>query len=125
MNGSDSQTSKSPLWDWPSWMKGSVPNPLDVFATPQNLVQPILPGWVFGGVVNVTGQNSSAPDTERDIVGNRAMVANSAEINAIKTQAAASRLDRVIADLTTLKEKEPKEYDRVAAALRDVLKGEQ
>ena len=44
MNGSDSQTSKSPLWDWPSWMKGSVPNPLDVFATPQNLVQPILPG---------------------------------------------------------------------------------
>ena len=47
------------------------------------------------------------------------------EINAIKTQAAASRLDRVIADLTTLKEKEPKEYDRVAAALRDVLKGEQ
>jgi hypothetical protein len=155
MNSSDSQTSNSPMWDWPSWMKGSLPNPLDVFAAPQNLVQSILPGWVFGGVVNVTEQNSSAPDTEREIVAKQsygrqlgrvmdALVVLIAEqqkegrkakafdrlteldreINAVKTQAAASRLDRVIADLATLKEKEPKEYDRVAATLRDVLKGE-
>jgi hypothetical protein len=155
MNSSDSQTSKSPMWDWPSWMKGSMPNPLDVFAAPQNLAQSILPGWVFGGVVNVTEQNSSAPDTEREIVAKQsygrqlgrimdALVVLIAEqqkegrkakafdtlteldreINAVKTQAAASRLDRVIADLATLKEKERKEYDRVAAILRDVLKGE-
>jgi hypothetical protein len=65
---SDSQLSNSPGWDWPSWMKGSVPNPLDVFAAPRNLVQPILPGWVFGSVTNITEQNSSAPDTEREII---------------------------------------------------------
>ena len=64
---SDSQLSNSPVWQWPSWVKGSVPNPLDVFAPPQNLAQPILPGWVFGSTINVTDQNSSAPDTEKDI----------------------------------------------------------
>jgi hypothetical protein len=63
-----SRSSKQPVWDWPSWMKGSVPNPIDIFATPQNLAQSILPGWVIGGVVNVTDQNSSAPDTERAVV---------------------------------------------------------
>jgi len=44
------------------------------------------------------------------------------EINAIKTRAAASRLDHVITDLSALKENAPKEYDRIAAALREVLK---
>ena len=153
MNSSDPSASKTPMWDWPSWMKGSVPNPLDVFAAPQNLVQPILPGWVFGAEVNVTEQNSSAPDTEREIVAKQsygrqlgrimdALVVLIAEqekkgpkpaaldrfmeldreINAIKTQAAASRLARVIADLAMLKEKEPEQYFRVAATLRDVLK---
>lgn len=65
---SDSQLSNSSSWDWPSWMKGSMPNPLDFFAAPRNLVQPILPGWVFGSVTNITEQNSSAPDTEREII---------------------------------------------------------
>jgi hypothetical protein len=64
---SDSQLSNPPGWDWPSWMKGSMPNPLDFFAAPRNFVQPILPGW-FGSVTNITEQNSSAPDTEREIV---------------------------------------------------------
>jgi hypothetical protein len=155
MNSSDHNASKTPMWDWPSWMKGSVPNPLDVFAAPQNLVQPILPGWTVGGVVNVTEQNSAAPDTEREIVAKQSygrqlgriidalvvLVAEQEkkgrsteafdrfmkldrEINAIKTRAAASRLDRVIADLAMLKEKEPEQYDRVAAKLRDALKRE-
>ena len=43
---SNSQLSNPPGWDWPSWMKGSMPNPLDFFAAPRNFVQPILPGWV-------------------------------------------------------------------------------
>lgn len=64
----DSQLSSPPRWDWPSWMKGSMPNPLDFFAAPRNFVQPILPGWVFGSVTNITETNSSAPDTEREIV---------------------------------------------------------
>jgi hypothetical protein len=155
VNSSDLQTFKSPIWDWPAWMKGSVPNPLDVFAAPQNLVQSILPGWVFGGVVNVTEQNSSSPDTERQIVakqsygrqlgrildalvvliaeqeknGRKAKAFDSLmelyrEINATKIQAAANRLDHVIADLATLKENNAKEYGRVAATLREVLKEE-
>ena len=124
MNNSEYQTPNSPMWDWPAWMKGSVPNPLDVFATPQNLVQPILPGWVFGAV-NVTDQNSSAPDTERQIVAKESygrqlgrildalvvliaekekegrkvkafdrLMELDREINAIKMRAAATRLDQ-------------------------------
>src|SRR5947209_4928897 len=65
---SESQVAKPPIWEWPSWMNGSVPNPTDLFAAPRTLVQPILPGWVFGNVTNVTEQNSSAPETEREIV---------------------------------------------------------
>ena len=153
---SDSQVSNSPMWDWPSWMKGSVANPLDVFAAPTNLVQPILPGWVFGSVTNMTEQNSSAPDTEREIVAaqsygrqlGRIMDALAViiadlpkakqnatafeeftktrlEIDDIKAQAAARRLDRIASDLGTLKEAKPKEYDRLAATLREALKAVQ
>ena len=150
---SDSQVSR-PIWDWPSWMKGSFPNPLDVVAAPQNLLQPILPGWVFGSVTNITEQNSSAPDTEREIVAahsygrqlGRVMDALALliadlpkakqdqqafeefakirrEVDDIKANAAAGRLNRIAADLATLKETKPDEYERLAALLREVLKG--
>jgi len=150
---SDSQVSR-PIWDWPSWMKGSLPNPLDVVAAPQNLLQPILPGWVFGSVTNITEQNSSAPDTEREIVAahsygrqlGRVMDALALlvsdlpkakqdqeafeefakirrEIDDIKANAAARRLNRIAADLATLKETKSDEYERLAALLREVLKG--
>ena len=35
---------------------------------PQTLTQPINPGWTFGNLIQVTEQNSSAPDTESQIV---------------------------------------------------------
>src|SRR5438034_1137704 len=35
---------------------------------PQSLTQPINPGWTLGNVINVTENNSNAPDTEREIV---------------------------------------------------------
>ena len=35
---------------------------------PQRLDQPILPGWNFGPVVNVTRENSSAPGTEAAVL---------------------------------------------------------
>ena len=35
---------------------------------PQSLTQPINPGWSFGNVINVTEQNSTAPDTEQEIL---------------------------------------------------------
>src|SRR5260370_9540596 len=139
---SDSQLSNPPRWDWPSWMKGSMPNPLDFFAAPRNFVQPILPGWVFGSVTNITEQNSSAPETEREIIAaqsygrqlGRVMDALAVliadlpkekqdtkafqeftkirlEIDVIKAQAAAPRLDRIAAHLPPLKAPEPAEYD--------------
>jgi len=36
---------------------------------PHTLTQPINPGWTFGNLIQVTEQNSSAPDTEQQIVG--------------------------------------------------------
>jgi hypothetical protein len=35
---------------------------------PRTLDQQINPGWTFGNLISVTEQNSSAPDTEREIV---------------------------------------------------------
>lgn len=61
-----SQPSKLPTWPW-QWPIDKIPNPFAVFA-PQTLDQPINPGWTFGNVISVTEQNSTAPDTERDVV---------------------------------------------------------
>jgi len=35
---------------------------------PQELSQPILPGWLFANSISVTEENSRSPETERDIV---------------------------------------------------------
>lgn len=35
---------------------------------PQNLFQPINAGVTLGGVINITEHNSSAPDTEREVL---------------------------------------------------------
>lgn len=64
----DGSTSpKNPIWPaWPFW---PLPLPTSFASTaPGELVQPINPGWTFGNLISVTEQNSSAPDTERDIV---------------------------------------------------------
>jgi hypothetical protein len=58
-----SQPTPWALWPWPAW-----PFPPSTPTTPDELVQPINPGWTFGNLVSVTEQNSSSPDTERDIV---------------------------------------------------------
>ena len=36
---------------------------------PHSLTQPINPGWTFGNLIQVNERNSSAPDTEQQIVG--------------------------------------------------------
>ena len=68
---SSSRGSSLPMLDWPSWVKDSLSIPFGPFAAPRNLEQPILPGWVFGDVTNITEQNSSAPETERAIVASQ------------------------------------------------------
>jgi hypothetical protein len=58
--------------DLPWWMSRSQLT--DAFFSairpfaPNALSQPILPGWIFGNMISVTEQNSSAPDTEREVV---------------------------------------------------------
>jgi hypothetical protein len=49
---------------WFPWSSGAS----STLSAPQNLEQPILPGWVFGSVVNVSDQNSAAPDVEAAIL---------------------------------------------------------
>ncbi|MDB5516570.1 MAG: hypothetical protein JWQ17_3328 [Tardiphaga sp.] len=48
-------------WGWPLW-------PFGPSVASGEFNQPINPGWTFGNLISVTEQNSSAPDTERNIV---------------------------------------------------------
>ena len=150
-----SQASKAPMWSMPTWMKGSVTNPLDIFAAPQTLNQPILPGWVFGTTVNVTEANSNAPDTEHNVVAQYSygrqlgriidaltviigelpkaqrpakaqhalseLLDLSQDIEEIKLQSSAKRLDRLVTDLSALKNEKPDEYRDLAAKIRSAL----
>ena len=54
-------------WSWPWRAAGAGTSPFPSFA-PQALSQPILPGWLFANSINVTEENSSSPETEREIV---------------------------------------------------------
>ena len=40
--------------------------PINLRLAPENLTQPILPNWQFGGIIN--NQNSTAPGTEEQIL---------------------------------------------------------
>jgi hypothetical protein len=54
-------------WSWPWRVAGAWPGALPSLA-PQELSQPILPGWLFANSISVTEENSRSPETERDIV---------------------------------------------------------
>jgi hypothetical protein len=119
---------------------------------PQPLNQPILPGWLFAGTVNVTEENSASPETERHIVaahsygqqlGRILDVVNDLiaerpadapglrsirefeqlwrDIESIKAQSAAQRIEQAIADLARMKQQHPGEYRRLAAMVGSVL----
>ena len=133
---SPSNLSKAPAWSPWSWLS--------------EFVQPINPGWTFGNLT-INDQNSSAPDTERDIIAvesygrqlghvidalavlvkkqsnwernpaYKEFIAMRETIEAIKVNAAAHRLDRIAADLTELKNSDKSEYERLAQKLREAL----
>ncbi|MBX3605007.1 MAG: hypothetical protein KF788_07035 [Piscinibacter sp.] len=115
---------------------------------PQNLVQPILPGWTF----NINSNNSSAPQTEAEVVQRHSygrqlgriadalavllaaapakvredesvqkFVELKADIDAVKRDAAAARVRRLGADLDLLKKADPDEYRRLRQALLRTL----
>jgi hypothetical protein len=63
----DTDPSKTPAWPaWPLFSFWLPDRPAPVAS--DDFVQPINPGWNFRNLISVTEQNSSAPDTERDIV---------------------------------------------------------
>jgi hypothetical protein len=57
----DSGKAKPRLWWDPFGFWGAR-------VAPNELYQPILPGWMFAGTVTVNERNSSAPETEQEIV---------------------------------------------------------
>ena len=54
-------------WEWPRFMMDAMRSE-SVSSAPRELNQPILPGWMFANSINVTEENSGAPETERKIV---------------------------------------------------------
>jgi hypothetical protein len=143
-------TVDQPFWPW------AASDPADWVRTwqsalrlaPQNLVQPILPGWTF----NINSNNSSAPQTEADVVATHsygrqlgrisdalaALIAErdagtptdkryteflkmKGEIDVVKREAAQSRVEQLKSDLMLLKSIDPTEYKRLEEALRKAL----
>lgn len=115
---------------------------------PQNLVQPILPGWTF----NINSNNSSAPQTEADVLQRhsygrqlgrisdalavllaaapgkvqqaddvREFLAMKSDIDAVKRQSALVRVERLRSDLDLLKQTDRAEFDRLVKALRALV----
>lgn len=131
----------TPTWDPTSWLKQwSAAMQL----APNTLVQPILPGWTL----NVNAFNSSAPQTEADVLSKHSYGRQlgrisdaleilvqardpkgsdkrfddfrtmKAEIDAIKAGNAEARVTRLLADLDLLKVLKPEAHAR----LKDELK---
>jgi hypothetical protein len=117
---------------------------------PRNLNQPILPGWTFGPVLNVNEVNSSAPQTEAQVLQRysygrqlgRISDALSAiidherltsdkrfedflemkkDIDVIKHHMNMDTVRRLRADLAALKFARPNEYRELRDAIRDLL----
>lgn len=116
---------------------------------PDNLVQPILPGWTF----NVNSGNSTAPQTEVDVVAKHSygrqigrmsdalellieerhgktpeekrlsdFLTMKHEIDKVKQDAAATRIERIVKDLALLKVQDQEQYVRLRDVLREALK---
>lgn len=121
-------------------------------SVPQSLTQAINPGWNFGPTFTLNSGNSSAPQTEVEVlqrhsygrqlgrisealellIDERARTAPKdqrvadflkmkAEIDAVKLDAAAARVDGLRADLAALKKSRPAEYTKLKDALRKAL----
>src|SRR6201999_943196 len=115
---------------------------------PQDLSQPILPGWMFAGSVNVTEENSSSPQTERAIVSQYSYgrqlgrvidvlgelierwpggapddpsVQRFAELRDDIEKIKTQGIVRAVSELAEMKQRNPDEYARLAPKLREIL----
>src|SRR5262245_30265934 len=115
---------------------------------PNNLVQPILPGWTF----NINSTNSTAPETEVAVLAKHSygrqigrmsdalellikehhgnepkdeklskFLTMKCEIDKIKRDAAVTRVEQIIKDLALLKEHDAENYVRLSDALRKAI----
>ena len=129
----------TPAWDPASWLKQwRAVLPLAPL-TPNMLVQPILPGWTL----NVNAFNSSAPQTEADVLQRHSygrqlgrigealtlllderdpkrkdarfadFRAMQDDIDEVKSGNAVARVERLLADLDLLKLLKPDEHTRL------------
>jgi hypothetical protein len=116
---------------------------------PQVLTQPILPGWLVGNNISVTEENSSSPETEREIVAKYSYgrqlgrvidvlgdlidkwpggppddpsVQRFAELRDDIEEIKVERIVRAISDLAEMKQRNPGEYERLAPRLQEILK---
>ena len=116
---------------------------------PDNLAQSILQGWTL----NINSGNSTAPQTEVDVVAKHSygrqigrisdalelliaerqgktpedkrfsdFLAMKREIDTVKQDAAAARIERIVKDLALLKAQDEEQYVRLRDALREALK---
>jgi hypothetical protein len=136
--------SDTPVFDPTSWMKQWT---AAMQLAPSTLVQPILPGWT----VNVNSHNSSAPQTEADVLERhsygrqlgriadalaelvkglpergdgepfRKFLEMKDEIDSVKAGNAQARVRRLLADLDLLKVLRPEEHARLKAELKKQL----
>lgn len=126
-----------------SWMR-----PWQSLWRPDQLVQPILPGWTL----NVNSNNSTAPETEMDVVARHSygrqlgrisdalellikerhgrmskdkrftdFLAMKHEIDTVKRDAAASRIEQMSKDLALLRAAHDDRYEPLRKGLRAAL----
>jgi hypothetical protein len=118
---------------------------------PQALSQPILPGWLFANSINVTEENSSSPQTERDIVTRYSYgrqlgrivdvlgelierwpggapddpsVQRFAELRDDIEKIKTQGIVRAVSELAEMKQRNPDEYARLAPKLREILEAD-
>jgi hypothetical protein len=137
---------------WPElWRQAySRAAPLSSLA-PQALSQPILPGWLFANSISVTEENSSSPQTERDIVAwysygrqlgrvidvlgelierwpggapDDPAVRRFAGLRDEIEKIKTQGIVRAVSELADMKQRNPDEYARLAPKLREILEAD-
>ena len=144
----------SPSWPWTpadpaDWLRSWSEAMRSV---PQSLTQAINPGWSFGPSFTLNSGNSSAPQTEIEVLQRHSygrqlgrisealellieerarsspkdkrfddFLKMKAEIDVVKLDAAAARVDSLRSDLAALKKSRPAEYKKLKDALRKAL----
>ena len=90
---------------------------------PQFLSQPINPGWTLGSVINITENNSSAPDTEREVLSHHSYGRQLGRI----IDALSVVIDEALPDSAKLKPAQREclaDFTKLAGEIRKIKEGE-